>query len=95
MYKQTKESFERFLDECRMQAQNIKLPLAPHVDCPICGQPAHLDKEPTHHLVQEYAYKGIHYYYWCHGCKEGFTTNESNELTLATFKLVEKSNTNP
>lgn len=93
-YKQTKESFDRFLEECRLLAQNIALPLVPYVDCPACGDRALLDWDETEHVVEGNVYKGTHHFYRCPNCKDEFTTNESDGLSLATFELIKQPNSN-
>lgn len=89
MYKQTKESFEQFLEECRMLAQNIKLPLAPHIGCPWCNGSSYLETQQFGHMIGEDAWRGTQYFYWCDNCKESYTTTDSDALSLATLKLIE------
>lgn len=95
-YKQTKESFEQFLAECRELAKDIKLPLPDKMGCPVCEGISFLrNDDELFHMIDQHRWKGTHWFYKCGKCLEEFTTNESDGISLASMQPVEQPNNNP
>lgn len=99
MHKQTKESFEKFLEECRQEAKPLQdgesILLPGIIDCPWCKGSSYLEDEQYGHVIGKDAWRGTKYYYHCDNCKENYTTTESDTISLASLKLIEQPNNNP
>ena len=90
-YKQTKHSFEKYLEESRKLASKVKLPLVELITCPVCATEAPLTSaDDLSHSVDGKTWKGTHWFYRCPGCGEQFTTTESDTLSIASLKPVEQ-----
>jgi hypothetical protein len=86
---QTKESFEKYLAMMRKEAEKLQKPLPGEMSCPCCPKGnAILVSDTITHEVEGYKYKGEHWYYKCLSCKEEFTTNESDTISLASYAEV-------
>lgn len=92
--KQTKQTFEAFLRVNRELAKKIQQPIDAGMECPLCDKGvATLQDRPIEHVIDNYVWKGTQYFFQCQDCKEEFTTNEVDTLSLASFQLID-SNTN-
>lgn len=86
---QTKESFEKYLEECRQENAYGDRPSKEEISCPMCpGLMAPLRCSPAVYWVIPYKWEGVDWHYVCDKCKESFITTESDTISLASFKLV-------
>lgn len=86
---QTKESFEKYLEDCRKANTWGKRPPEEEINCPFCETgKARLHELPLEHWVVPHVWKGTIWGYDCLLCGESFTTTESDTVTLASLKLI-------
>lgn len=83
---QTKESFDRYLEQCRAENKHGDRPPVESISCPLCpGLDATLRSVPWENVVEEVVYAGTHWYYLCDNCAESWTTSESDGVSLASL----------
>lgn len=87
--KQTKESFLTYLAKVRAEAGNQKRP-DDFLTCPTCCHqpltPVDLVQQELTHVIHPYIWKGTFWVYKCPECKEGFTTTQSDTISIASLK---------
>lgn len=93
IHKQTKESFERYLENVRSEWQtkygSRNRPEQRRVFCAACenDKPLRLRREKLDKTIGPHTWQGVFFVYQCPKCGERFTTTETVAISMASMKL--------